>query len=403
MPSIPWLKVYHGTGPELNLAESASRSGLLSTIRKKFPLVQNPLANTPDYAYPFRNRTGLFTSTHPETAETYAKSVGRNGHVWSTLIDPNKFLNLGELARSGWTDSLATAKDYPVAYKMIKELGHGDLLLYQLGEAQNNKSLRQVYRQFLQKLRPFDGATTAPKMPSPGGPLPSPDDAFIISHPERYQFSKESQQRFPLLCKAASGFRVASDDLPGYVSSCMAATSTDQAFRQGFRNALLEMAGQTKSAVNWRVPIQTVVDPLRREELRMLGKKLVQRVGKGPDPMAVFYAGYGRLAQENALRKGMSKTLQAISDPVARRELAKKMQPQINQHWEEIGAAAEPWQKAVDVGVPAAGVGAAAGLGGYHLGNWQGRNTENEHLRTNLADAPIMERLKYLIAPRQMV
>lgn len=166
-------------------------------------------------------------------------------------------------------------------------------------------------------------------------------------------------------------------------------------FQEGFQR---QLETRIKSAVGIGRAAQILIDPLERGDFVNLGRKLFNKSLKGITPYTIRLAGYKGIRNAHAATEALNRARIGGASPaiIAGHHAA------LEDIFANIGATAAPRIRAAQTGVPLAGGLAAGGLGGYGLGAFNGRHDENEHLRNELAELPLMDRMRYLLNPEGM-
>lgn len=155
-----------------------------------------------------------------------------------------------------------------------------------------------------------------------------------------------------------------------------------ECFNQGFQRAFVKQAISARGAA-------AIMPAVSDMELEGLGRRLFQDSYMSPGLIrglkSTLFSGYGQLRGIHALKdKGVADTSDFLRNAYTR-----------------LGQTAKPRLDNLNKAVHVGGGLAAGGLVGAALGKLKGQKSEHDQLASALGQAPLMERLKYLIAPRQ--
>lgn len=156
----------------------------------------------------------------------------------------------------------------------------------------------------------------------------------------------------------------------------------EQCFAQGFQTAFTKQAISARGAA-------AVMPAVSDMELEALGRRLFHESYHSPGLWkgirSTLFSGYGQLRGIHDLRaKGLPETSDFLQNAYTR--LGQTAKPRLDKlnNYTHVGM----------------GLG-AGGLAGAALGRYKGQDEEHDQLAQALGKAPLIERLKYLIAPQQ--
>lgn len=184
----------------------------------------------------------------------------------------------------------------------------------------------------------------------------------------------------------------------------MSKTLEVQCFEDGIRRGFQKIAsGRIKSAA--AATGRAAMSALRKRELAALGERLFREMKAPAGPMqglkAAILPGYGQMGSLRHLIASYPTMLRNAA-PVDRPMVKKLFQQQLQQHFTDIGGAAEPKIKMWRRTAPLVG-GATAGMGlGLAGGSAAGAVQRQRDVENKITNMPLWDRMKYLVMPQSL-